>query len=180
VRRFFRAVDAKLILALAALLVTVTVCYGFVQRGDHISSAERSVEDLTGQVVRLLDENGRLHDQLQRIERRTVRREQAAAEDREALSRELLRLTDWLRANGIQVPASTYQSESSPRSEPASSSSQAGRQPQASQGSQAGPGHSGSHGPGNSGGHSNGATVHAGPGGVSVDPPGDLPNPHVP
>lgn len=161
-RRFFRPLDAKLILALAALIVTATVCYGFVQRGDHITSAERSVEQLTGQVDRLLDENASLHDQLQRIERRTVRREQAAAADREALSRELLRLTEWLRANGIRVPAATYRPTSAPRSAPASSH---GGQPHASKGPGQHQGGGSVDLPGNSDGHSqgNGPPAHVGP-----------------
>lgn len=201
VRDFLRPLDFKLILSLTALIVTVTVCYGFVQRGDHITSAEASVQTLTGQVDRLLDENASLHDQLTRIERRSARRERAAAADREALSRELLRLTEWLRANGIRVPAATYRlpvSSSTPASAHSGGgghaqaqsdgpSSPAPQQPSSSPGNSnghgqghgpGGVGHGGGHGGGK--GHKNGASVHVGPDGASIDLPGDLPDIRLP
>lgn len=178
-RDFLRPIDAKLILALTALIVTVTVCYGFVQRGDHITSAEKSVTTLTHQVDQLLDENRDLHDQLQRIERRSMRREHAAAKDRELLSRELLRLTEWLRANGIRVPAATYRPTVQPSAPAATTSPQGGSQ--VGQGGSGGGGNPG----GNPGGpdnpaQGNGAAVTIGPDGVSIDLPGDLPDIRLP
>lgn len=195
VRDFLRPLDFKLILALTALIVTVTVCYGFVQRGDHITSAEASVQTLTGQVDRLLDENASLHDQLSRIERRSARRERAAAADREALARELVRLTEWLRANGIRVPTATYQppvSSSAPAAtRPSGDHAQAPTGGPSSQppSSSPGNGHGQGHGPGGVGhggghgggkGHQNDASVHVGPNGVSIDLPGDLPDIRLP
>lgn len=184
IRRIVRPIDAKLILALTALIVTVTVCYGFVQRGDHITSAERSIEDLTEQVDRLLDENTSLRDQLTRIERRSARREKAAAHDREVLSRELLRLTEWLRANGIAIPSRAGASTSGGRVSPIASPPQAGSG--SGGGAAAGPGAGGPGPQGGSGdgepspGSSDGAAVHVGPDGVSIDLPGDLPDVRLP
>ena len=106
-RRLFRAVDARFLLSLTALVVAVTICWGFVQRGDQIEESEAAVASLSAQLGEVSADNRRLHRQLTRIDRESQREERQAARERELLLRELVRLNRWLRENGIVVPVAT-------------------------------------------------------------------------
>lgn len=167
-RRLLRGLDVKFVLALVALLVSATICWGFVQRGQHITEAEQSVTQLSGQVGSLIEENRRLHRQLGRSERVAAHRAREAAREREALRLELLGLINFLRSHGLDVPArgSVYAGPSyPPPTAPVSSPQQSGGGSHASGGGSTGGssgsgGASPSSGPGNSGSHSHGHAHH--------------------
>lgn len=157
--RLFRGLDVKFILSLAALLVVGTICFGFVQRGNHITSAEESVSALSAQLGDLSAENRRLRHQLDTIQHRSAARDRQAARERDALLRELVRLNEFLRTHGIDVPAPTvyvtrtYAAPSSPSRSRASGGPGPARSPQPAPAPAPAPHHTA---PGNSGGHAHG------------------------
>jgi hypothetical protein len=175
VRRLFRAIDARLILALILLLVAGTICWGFVQRGRHITEAEKSVTELSSQVAALLDKNERLNRQLAQGERAATRRSERAARERDALQRELLRLINFLRESGIDAPLTSSRSfvppgggestatVSQPQPQPSGPSQPPGQSGPGSPGGGTQPNHPGHNGGGNPPPDGDGVDVDAGP-----------------
>lgn len=109
--RILRAVDARFLLSLTALLVTATICWGFVQRGAHITEAEEAISSLSTQLADVSADNRRLHRQVEHMNHRATRQyhrairdERHASAERDALLAELERLADLLRREGIPVP----------------------------------------------------------------------------
>ncbi len=103
-RRLLRAVDVRFVMALAVLLVATTICWGFVQRGDHIGESERAVTSLSTQLSEVSEDNRRLRKRVLGIAQRAAREDRLAHQEQVLLLRELARLNHWLREYGVVVP----------------------------------------------------------------------------
>lgn len=121
IRRLGRLVDWKFLVALAALLLVSTTCYGYFQRGNQNERLISSLSATTSQVDRLNDQIDR-NSKSARAERlallrqnevllSTTKTQQVQLRAQKSL---LTAIAKYLRAHGINVPSTVVPPPSTP------------------------------------------------------------------
>jgi hypothetical protein len=94
----------KITIVVSVLASVLTVCYGFYVRGRHIDTALEAATRQSGTIIRLLDENDDLVEQVEAERAQAARRYARASADRDRIQANLDDLVALLDRHGIRRP----------------------------------------------------------------------------